>query len=106
MPDLGDAFKGQASVDNNNYLTIQPAEGYEATIMQIWANGGGKLKVSVYDGSTEAVLVDLSSAGGDAWPVNGNVIPVTYGQYARVQNLSGSAMVIGYAGYYTKVPAA
>ena len=106
MAVVGDVFEGQSSVDNNNYLTIQPADGYEAHIEQIFANGGGKLKISSYDGSTEAVFLDLSLAGGDSWPVNGNVIPVTYAKYVRVQNLNGAAIVLGFKGYYTKVPAA
>jgi len=106
MAAVGDIFEGQSSVADNGYLTIQPADGYEATVMHIFANGGGKLKVSSYDGSTEIVFVDLSAAGGDPWPVNGNPTPVSYAKYARVQNLNGAAMVIGYKGFYTKVPAA
>lgn len=103
MPVVGEIFEGQSSVANNGYLTIQPASGEEAVIVEIFANGGGKLKVNNYDGTTEVTKLDLSSAGGDPWPVHGDCLPVTNSKYIRVQNLNGAAMIMGWKGFYTKV---
>lgn len=99
---VGDVFANVESVDNDAYMTIQPASGAEAVVTYITVNGGGKVKISHYDGTNEAIIVDLSSAGGDAIPFSGQGFPVTNTDYLRVQNKSGGALIMGYAGYYTK----
>ena len=100
---VGDVFANVESVADDGYMTIRPAEGAEAVITYITVNGGGKCIVSHYDGTNEAVIMNLSSAGGEAMPFAGQGFPVTYTDYLRVQNKSGGALVMGYAGYYTKV---
>ena len=101
---VGDVFANVESVANDAYMTIRPADGAEAVITYITVAGGGKCKISHYDGTNEALIIDLSGAGGDGMPFCGQGFPVTYTDYLRVQNKSGSAAVVmGYAGYYTKV---
>ena len=103
MPAKDDVFANVESVANDAYMTIRPADGAEAVITYITVAGGGKCIVSHYDGTNEAAIMDLSAAGGDAMPFAGQGFPVTYTDYLRVRNKSGSAAVImGYAGYYTK----
>lgn len=102
MPAKDDVYANIESVSNDGYLTIQPASGAEAVITYITVNAGGKCIVSHYDGTNEAVIIDLSSAGGDAMPFAGQGFPVTNTDYLRVQNKSGGSLVMGYAGYYTK----
>lgn len=100
---VGDVFADIQSIANDGYLAIQPASGSEAVISYITVNGGGKVKVSHYDGTDEAIIIDLSAAGGDAIPFAGQGFPVNNTTYLRVQNKNGAALIIGYAGYYTKV---
>lgn len=100
---VGDVFANMESVSNDGYLTIQPASGAEAVITYITVNAGGKCIVSHYDGTNEAVIIDLSSAGGETMPFAGQGFPVTNTDYLRVQNKSGAALIMGWAGYYTKV---
>jgi len=99
---VGDVYADIQSIANDAYLTIQPASGAEAVITYITVNGGGKVKVSHYDGTDEAIIMDLSAAGGDAIPFCGQGFPVNNGTYLRVQNKSGGSLIMGYAGYYTK----
>ena len=100
---VGDVYADLQSISNDAYLTIQPASGAEAVITYITVNGGGKCIISQYDGTDEAVIMDLSAAGGDPMPFAGQGFPVNNTTYLRVQNKSGSAAVVmGYAGYYTK----
>ena len=99
---VGDVFANVESVANDAYMTIRPADGAEAVITYITVAGGGKCKISHYDGTNEALIIDLSSAGGDAMPFAGQGFPVTYTDYLRVQNVNDAALIMGYAGYYTK----
>lgn len=102
MAAVGDVYTGLESVADNGYHTIQPASGGEAVVTYITVAGGGKVIISHYDGTYEAVLMDLSVNGGDSMPFGGQGFPVTNGTYLRVQNVSGGALVIGHSGYYTK----
>ena len=103
MPAKDDVFANIESVADDGYMNIQPASGAEAVITYISVNGGGKCIVSHYDGANEAVIINLSSTGGEAMPFSGQGFPITNADYLRVQNKSGAALIMGYAGYYTKV---
>ena len=102
MPAKDDVFANIESIANDAYMTIQPASGAEAVVTYITVNGGGKVKISHYDGTNEAIIRDLSSTGGDPMPFAGEGFPVTNTDYLRVQNKNGAALIMGYAGYYTK----
>ena len=101
MPAKDDVFEGQASIADDGYHTIRPASGDEAVVTYINIDDGGEVIITRYDGTTEAIINDLSS-GGDPLPFNGYGFPVTNSIYLRVQNVSGGALIIGHAGYYTK----
>lgn len=103
MPAKDDVFANIESVANDGFMTIQPASGSEAVVTYITVNGGGKVKISHYDGTNEAIIRDLSSVGGDSMPFAGEGFPVTNTDYLRVQNKNGATLIMGYAGYYTKV---
>lgn len=100
---VGDMYWQLASVANDGYLTIQPSSGDEVVITYITVNGGGKVKISHYDGTYEAIIVDLSAAGGDAIPFSGQGFPINNSCYLRVQNKNGADLILGCVGYYTKV---
>ena len=102
MPAKNDVYANIESVANDGFMTIQPASGSEAVVTYITVNGGGKVKISHYDGTNEAVIMDLSLLGGESIPFAGQGFPVTNADYLRVQNKSGAALIMGYAGYYTK----
>lgn len=102
MSATGDVYADIQSIANDGYLTIQPQAGEECVVSYITVNGGGKVKVSHYDGTNEAVIIDLSSAGGDTMPFCGQGFPVNNTDYLRVQNKNGAALIIGYAGRVTK----
>lgn len=94
----GDVYVNIASVANNAYLTIQPAGSAEAVIHNIYY--AGAVEFYRYDG-TNNLKFDSDTATA-TFAREGLFLHVTNGSYARVKNVSGSTMLMGFDGVYTK----
>lgn len=86
---------GPTAIANNNYLTIQPVAGVEATIHNIHSSGASEL--SIYDGTNE-IRIDASST--EIWWSN-LTESITNGVYLRVKNVSGSSVLMHASGVVT-----
>lgn len=91
----GSVVTNLESVADNAYLTIQPADGDEWVINNLYY--AGAVEIYRYDG-TNSILIDSPTAAGALLSCN---LRCTYGDYVRVKNVSGDAAILGYDGIMT-----
>ncbi len=95
MAIAGDPWvKEPTSVNQNDYLSIQPESGHCADLFYIFH--AYPIKVFWYDGTNA-----IEWEGGDKAVLQGHCIPCTNTRYIRVQNTHTAAQYIGWTGKYT-----
>lgn len=95
----GDIYVGgPTSVNIGDFLTIQPAAGVEAVVINIY-HGDKAIEVYYSDGTND-IKIDAGESGGLS--LMGRSLGVTNARYLKVKNVSGSAAYLGWTGMYTK----
>jgi hypothetical protein len=93
----GDAYlKDPTSITNNSFLELQPAGGTEIVLHTIYY--AGAVELYFYDG-TDTIKFDTDGAAGVRRNLNHHCSNTVW---VRVKNVSGSTMMIGADGMYTK----
>ena len=97
---VGDVFEDfSANVANGDYLSVQPAAGYQAVVHNLfWA---GSVELYNQEGANQILYrTPAAGAGGDAF----YAYHVTNTHYIRIKNISGGAIHLAFDGVYTKEP--
>lgn len=92
----GDVVADLQSLANNAYLDIQPAEGVEWVINNIYF--GGSVELYYSDGTHEICVDSYIGPGRWSW----EVLHPTHTFYPRIKNVSGNSVYMGYDGVVTK----
>lgn len=94
---VGDVVANTASVANGAYMDIQPGEGVEWVIHNLyWADGD--IELYKYDGSNTIKYHSDTNFGA----LLNVFLHCTNGDYLRIKNVSGDALICGYDGIITK----
>lgn len=93
---VGDVKNGLSSVATGEFLDIQPSEGEEWVIHNVYHEDG--VELYLYDG-TNSLLFDAELGKGIYAKF---AFHVTNSIWVRVKNTAGSAKLIGYDGVQTK----
>ncbi|MGB9614258.1 MAG: hypothetical protein ACPL3B_01990 [Fervidobacterium sp.] len=93
---VGDVYSGLQSVSAGAYVDIRPTLGSEASVHNIYASGS--ISLSLTDGTNVLTFDSMTGPGVYAK----FAFHVTYNIWIRVTNTSGSTILIGWDGVYTK----
>jgi hypothetical protein len=97
MANAGEVFSAyENGLADEGTLDVQPAEGGEAVVHNIWY--GGAVEIYRNDGTNTVKVNEDSSSGIMEWLA----YHVTNSEYITIKNVSGGAVDVGYDGIYTK----